>query len=322
MGRPGGVFVRCLIAVILLSSMAASAQEDVSPPPVVPVQPQALAPEAPPVSDESIDATYWQRCFAVPAQVWVPMPTGRYLMVSGLRAQQPLSTFHAAAPVGTAPAVTTPSGGGDAAPGGGAPGNVGDGKALLFIAVVLVAALPIVLYVFDEDAPAVVEQRFHCPTFSFDAVGGVDLRAAGTFGAGSGRFTFGYSYFGADVQFDLSAGSVTSWVAHLMLRIGPKKHIAPNLAFGYRSMTLDGVTRSGLEVGVPHRYVLWREGLREFSLELRPTLMFGLGAFDLGLEAAAIFPIVEPIHVRLGGRVQSFGDEVFAGLNAGLNFTF
>lgn len=316
--------VRVLPLLVLLASSAASAQDELSAPPVMPTeeqvapQPQPVA-DAPPARDEGVDATYWQRCFAVPAQVWVPMPTGRYLMVSGVRAQQPLSTFHAAAPVPPAPTGNTSTPGSSS--GGGGLGNLGDGKALLIIAVVLVAALPIVLYVFDDDAPAVVEQRFHCPTFSFDAVGGADLRAAGAFGAGSGRFTFGYSYFGADVQLDLSAGSVTAWASHLMLRLGPKKHLAPNLAFGFRSMTMDGVTRSGLEVGVPHRYVFFREGVREVSLELRPTLMFGLGAVDVGLEAGVIVPLVEPIHLRVGGRVQSFGEEVFGGVNAGLNFT-
>ena len=124
-----------------------------------------------------------------------------------------------------------------------------------------------------------VAQRFHCPSFGFDAVGGVDFGPRnGATGGGSGRFTF-----------------------------------------GFRSMSLGGSLRQGFALGVPHRYVFTRDGLRQLSLELRPTFMFGLGTLDVGLEAALIVPIVEPLHVRVGGRAQSFGEEIIGGMNAGLS---
>ena len=61
---------------------------------------------------------------------------------------------------------------------------------------VLVAVLPIVLYLATDDAPAVVEQRFHCPSFQLDAQGGVDIGFEKVSGVGQTRFTFGWSYFG------------------------------------------------------------------------------------------------------------------------------
>jgi hypothetical protein len=313
--------VRAFCSALLLMSSAALAQE-LSPPPLVPLDAPPRTPlgpraqpappaEAPPLPTSM--PTYLERCFSVPGQVWIPATDGRYSFVNSATSSAPLSSFHTAQPAGP---TTTGSGGGSS--GGG--GSI-DGKALLVLAVVVVAVLPIIVYAADSDAPAVVEQRFHCPSFGLDAVGGVDLGAQGPTGTGSGRVTFGYAYFGSDFQFDLSPGSINSWSGHLLLRIAPKEHIEPNLAFGFRSLSKGGVTRNGLEVGVPHRYVLWREGLRQFSIELRPTLMFGLGAFDVGLEAAALIPLVEPLHLRVGGKVQSFGNEVIGGFNAGLTFT-
>jgi hypothetical protein len=89
-------------------------------------------------------------------------------------------------------------------------------------------------------------------------------------------------------------------------------------------MSLLGQTRNAVEIGVPHRYVFWRSGLREFALELRPTLQVvtnpGASPVDVGLEGGFLIPVVEPIHVRVGGKVQSFGDAVVGGVFGGLAF--
>ena len=298
--------MRALSLLLLLVSGSAAAQTALTPPPLLPT----------PLESPS----YLQRCFAVPAQVWIPATGGRSFAVNPATNSAPLSNLHPAQPVGTpnTTAAPPPSGGS----GGGGLGGLGDGKGALILAVVIVAVLPVIVYAVDEDAPAVVEQRFHCPTFGFDLTGGVDLGArVGTRGAGSGRFTFGVGYFGTDVQFDASSGSINSWSTHLLLRIAPKKHIEPNIALGFRSMTLGNTTRLGLEFGVPHRYVLWREGLRQLSIELRPTFTIGPSGFDVGLESALIIPIAEPLHLRAGGKVQSFGNDIIGGFNAGLTFS-
>ena len=318
------------LALVCCSTLALAQTEALSPPPPpvdVPEAAPSPAPSAAPArpldAPEPVSPPYLQRCFSVPGQVWIPAGGGRYYFFNTASSAAPTASYyHAAQPVsgpGSGAANGTGSGSGSSSGGGG--GSV-DGKALLVLAVVALAVAPIILYAVDGDAPAVVDSRFHCPTFGFDAVGGVDLgERFGTVGAGAGRFTFGYGYFGSDFQFELSNGSVNAWSAHLMARLGPKQHLEPSFAFGFRSMTFGGRTRSGLEAGVPHRYVLWREGLRQLSVELRPTLMFGLGYFDAGLEAAVVIPLFEPLHLRVGGKVLSFGDDIIGGFNAGLTFT-
>jgi hypothetical protein len=300
------------------------AQAGLSAPPIAPIPdvPPVVTPANPLLEPEE-QPTFSQRCFAVPAQVWVPLPSGRFRAVSAA-SRAPLSSFHPAAPV-TLPADAPTTGGtGGGSSGSGSGGGLGDAKALLVLAVVLIAALPVILYVFDDDAPAAVEQRFFCPSFSFDAHGGFDVGTFGVAPGGMGRLQFGYGYFGADFQFDLSAGGLQSFAGHVMLRFKPKAIIEPNLAVGYRSMSLLGQTRNAVEIGVPHRYVFWRSGLREFALELRPTLQVvtnpGASPVDVGLEGGFLIPVVEPIHVRVGGKVQSFGDAVVGGVFGGLAF--
>jgi hypothetical protein len=323
--------VRALSLSVFLGAAVARAQTEPSAPPIIPTEepapiPTTVTPANPPLPPEApvqyADPTYTQRCFAVPAQVWIPVPSsGRYYAVSA-SSSAPLANFHSSAPVGT-PTGTASSSNTSGSGGSGSGGGGMDGKALLIIAVVVVAALPVVVYALDTDAPVAVEQRFHCPSFGIDFMGGVELGDRfGTAGAGTGRFTFGYGYFGSDFQLDFSSSTFRSYAGHLMLRIGPKMHIEPNVAVGFRSMSFGGATRNGVEFGVPHRYVFWREGLRQFSLELRPTLMVSFaGNVDAGLEAALIIPIVEPLHLRAGGRVQSFGADIIGGFNAGLSLS-
>jgi hypothetical protein len=300
--------MRALTLALIVVTAPAFAQTqggELTPPPLPPLE----------------SPSYFQRCFAVPAQVWVPTGGGRYYAVPASNSA-PLSSFGGSGGSATPPPPPSGSSGGSSGGGGGGGSlNIGDGKALLVLAVVALAVLPIIIYAVDEDAPAVVEQRFHCPTFGFDMVGGVDLGdAIGTRGSGSGRLNFGVGYFGSDFQFDLSAGSINSWAGHLLLRIAPKNHLEPNVALGFKSMTLGNTTHMGLEFGVPHRYVLWREGLRQFSLEIRPMVLVGAFGFDVGVEGALVIPLVEPLHLRAGGKVQSFGNAIIGSFNVGLSF--
>ena len=309
--------MRTTFTLLLAFSLVASAQPVPAPGSEVeaaPLVPPAIA--NPPLPPEQ--PTYFQRCFAVPGQVWIPIPTGGYYRVQGSSA--PLSSFHSAQPVTTLPS-DAPTNGSSSSGGGTSSGSGGGdiGKALLVLAVVAVAILPIIVYAVDSDAPAVVEQRFHCPSLGFELLGGADSGASGWGGGGLGRLTFGYSYFGFDFDFQLSQTAINGWSTHAMVRIGPKNHIEPNIAAGFRAMSYGDTTRIGFEVGVPHRYVLYRDGLRQFSLELRPTLMVGAQGVDVGLETGFVIPLVEPLHLRLGGHVRSFGSDIVGGAQGGLS---
>lgn len=311
------------LSFIASTAFAQASEPPQSEPPLVPIEearplpqpePQPINVPAQPVQYPS----YFERCFAVPGMVWIPYPSGGgYYFVNPRSNAAPLSNFHQAVPISGGTKPDTGSSGGGSSGGG---GDIG--KAVLIIAVVAVAVLPIIVYVADSDAPAVVEQRFHCPTFALDLTGGADFNSVGIGGGGMGRFTFGWSYFGTDFQFEAASNTTRTFAGHVMLRFGPKNHIEPAIALGYRNMFVNGEMRHGIEVGVPHRYVFWREQLRSFGLELRPTLMFGLGSLEGGIEGALFYSIAEPFQVRVGGKVHSFGDTVMGGVNAGVSLIF
>lgn len=292
-----------------MSSFGALAQETPPPPP-------------PEVSPQEEDASFAQRCLAVPAQVWIPSIGGRYryVPVPGLA---PLTTYPSAVPAALpadAPVhAATPVTASPPSTGGGS--ELADPRVWLIIGVVVVAALPVILYAVDDDAPAVVEQRFHCPTMTFEGFGGAGF-ASGPSPAGGGRLSFGYGHFGADFDFDLWGDGTRQFGGHLMARLTPKRFIEPSFALGYRSISLAGVVHNSIELSVPHRYVVWRGGLRQVAIELRPVLQINLNnakdAVEGGLEGGLIVPIVEPIHVRVGGRFQSMGKDFFGSVFGGV----
>lgn len=323
--------MRRALAVSLVFALAAHAQ---TPPPLVPLDDEAPAPVAEPaptpapapaaqpaVAPGAQDPSYFDRCFALPAAAWVPSPAGSgYFYVNPLTNAAPLSAFHAAQPVGSSGSSSSSS---SSSSSGSSSGGGGDlGKAVLILAIVLVAVLPIVLYLATDDAPAIVEQRFHCPSFQLDAQGGVDIGFDKVSGVGQTRFTFGWSYFGADFQYEYSGIGQRNLATHVMLRFKPKNFIEPAIAFGYRNIVYGNTVRHGIEVGVPHRYVFWRQGLRSFGLELRPTLFFGLGSLEGGLEGSLVYSVAEFLQVRAGGKVHSFGDQLFGGFIGGASLVF
>jgi len=73
-----------------------------------------------------------------------------------------------------------------------------------------------------------------------------------------------------------------------------------------------------LSWGSVDQYAFWRDDLRVFGLELRPSLQFGPSGIDAAIEAAVIVPIIELLHLRLGGRVYSFGNAIVLGATGGL----
>lgn len=311
--------MRRALAVSLAFALAAHAQ---TPPPLLPADDEAPVPEPAPaaVAPGAQEPSYFDRCFALPAAAWVPSPAGSgYFYVNPLTNAAPLSSFHAAQPVGNGGSSSSSS----SSSSGGSSGGGGDlGKAFLILAIVLVAVLPIVLYLATDDAPAIVEQRFHCPSFQLDAQGGVDVGFQKVSGVGQTRFTFGWSYFGADFQYEYSGLGQRNLATHAMLRFKPKNFIEPAIAIGYRNIVYGNTVRHGIEVGVPHRYVFWRQGLRTFGLELRPTLFFGLGSVEGGLEGALVYSVAEFLQVRAGGKVHSFGNDVFGGFLGGASLMF
>ena len=298
--------MRTLAAMLLLALPAAAQEAPLTPPPPPPVEAAAqeaplTPPPPPPVEAAAREPSDAERCFSVPAQVFV--------------APQPM--FHAQLPA----SGTTPTGGSGRA----TPGFSGGGSAQgsLVLAVVLAAALPVAIYVLDGEAEPIVRQRFFCPSFSFEggAGGETGTHQPGFTPVATGRFTFGYAYGGGDFQFDYGSPSSSALAAHALIRIQPRQHVEGAVALGYRRAVLGGAVREGVELGLPHRYALFRDGLRTVGLDVRPMLSLGTRGLDAGLEVMLVVPIAEVLHLRGGGRVDSFGAEVLWGFSGGLNLT-
>lgn len=193
-------------------------------------------------------------------------------------------------------------------------------RALVGLAGAVPATLPLVAWALDEPAPPDVEARYRCPSLVFDLHAGADTGASfpGARPLGQGRVTVGLGVFGADAQVDLAPSAVSTAAVHLLLRVPPRKHVEGALAVGYRHLSVDGYFVEGLSVGLPHRYVLWRDGARSFGLEVRPSLMVTGTGFELALEGHVVIPLFEHVHLRLGGRAFTVGPHLIAGGNGGL----
>ncbi|MDX2011505.1 MAG: hypothetical protein SFW67_15000 [Myxococcaceae bacterium] len=290
-------------------STRAVAQEPSPPPLPEPVAPEEAPMAAPvPAPLERPAPTFLQQCFGLPAGAYlVPIP--RVGGVVNVGAPGPVAPARGAATTGS-------SGGGLGSLGG------GDGKAALVIVVLVALALPVVVYALDSDAPRLVEQRFFCPSFQVEAQGGplTGRELPGVHPVGAGRVSFGAGHFGLDAQFDFAPSAINTFSTHLQLRLTPKQHIEGALAAGYRQMNVGGDFRGGFDVGLPHRYAFWRDDLRTFGLEVRPALQFGPRGIDASLEAALVVPLLDVLHLKLGGRVFSFGEAIVWGGSGGLVF--
>jgi hypothetical protein len=290
--------MRRAMLLVVMVSLPGLAQ---SPPPLPVAEPSYA-----PVNQAPAGPSYVQQCFGY--------PSGLFLL------PVPRVTAGASGGVGaTTTGATTSSSGAGSSGSIGSSGS-GDGKALLVIAVLMAIALPVVVYALDDDASPVVQQRFGCPSFSLDLQGGLDTGVAfpGARPLGQGRFTLAFGFFGTDVQLDLSPSAVNVFSTHALLRIAPKQHIEGALSLGYRRMNVGAELRQGFDIGLPHRYAFWRDDLRVFGLELRPSLQFGPSGIDAAIEASIIVPIIELLHLRIGGRVYSFGNAIVVGATGGL----
>src|SRR5207237_376273 len=233
-----------LIAVALVFSLALPAwpQEETRPPPAPDDEVEPL-PRAAPQAEQT---GYYENCFGVPR-----VPSG------------PVG-------VGVSGEVVVPIGGGSSGvPSVPVTSKSTDEKAWLVAAVLAAIALPAVLYVYDKPAPRLVLQRFRCPPFTLDFLGGVDKgRTAsgdGSYGFVSTRLGFGVGHVAADFQYDGASRSVSAFSTHLLIRPTPREHIEIGLAIGYRRSLLDDRVQDGFEIGLPHRYTFWRDGLRSFA---------------------------------------------------------
>ncbi len=227
--------------------------------------------------------------------------------------------------VPTPDAIPPPVGGAHAnvsAPLSGAAGGGGHPAVWLAIAVIVVAALPIVVYVVDDDADPLTHDRFYCPEFSFSGGGGVQAPANGTspaIGLMTSRVRATVGYFGVDATADIApqVDGVGAFSAHFLLRPLSKAHIEGALAIGVRRQAGPGGMLDGFDLALPHQYVFWRSGYRSLSLELVPRMFINRKAVDAGLDGNFLIPIVDALQLRVGGTVFSHAGATQFGASTG-----
>jgi hypothetical protein len=290
-----------LIAVALVFSLARPVvAQDMTPPP--PPPDDEGEPQPPPRQLPQAERTgYFDTCFGVPRVA--PSP-----------------------PIDIGGEVVVPIGGGGSS--GGSSVSVAskstDEKAWLIAAVLAAIALPAVVYAADKPATGVVLRRFQCPTFTLDFVGGVDnghtAVGDGSYGFVGTRLGFGAGHVAGDFEYDGAPRSVSAFSTHLLIRPTPREHIEIGLALGYRRSVLDDRVQDGFEVGLPHRYALWRDGLRTLAFEVRPLLLLG-SSIEPSLEAAFLFPLAPILQLRVGGRAYTFAGDLHWNLATGLSLT-
>jgi hypothetical protein len=205
------------------------------------------------------------------------------------------------------------------------PSGSGGSEALMAMAVVAVvaaAALPVIVYVADNDPPPRVLRDFFCPRFGFDGWGGVESAPGNGLAVGiaTARVRMAWSYFGTDVSFQTSPGGIGAFSAHGIVRPTPKEHIQVGVAIGYQRALLGVRMREGFEVGIPQLYTVWRNAGRELQIELRPGVFITTQrTVDVSLDSAVHLPLLEFLSVRLGSRLFSYDGQVLVGVNAGLS---
>jgi hypothetical protein len=305
--------MRTLAMLALVVPLAAGAQEEqhVEPPQVD--QPQAPAAPTPPPPAEAQQLTHerptWERCRSVMAMQPYYRGSGPYI---------PLSAGTVRAPSASAPL----SGGGGSFSGG---SGGGSGYAFLVLAVVVIAALPFVIYAIDDEADPLTSDRFYCPEFHFTTLGGASFPSTGDATAMfSLRMKTSYAYIGGDFEISAATTSTVSatFATHVLLRAPPKKHLDGALALGIRQQGGPGGYLFGADIGLPHEYVFFRNGYRHLGLELTPRVFINTRKVDVGVESNLVIPLVDFLELRLGGQLYTHAGNVQGMAGGGLSAWF
>jgi hypothetical protein len=282
--------MRALMAVITLVPMLAWAGD----------------PEIPTASNST---PYWNTC----TNVWKRAP---YIHVDH-PLYLPSGSVSVPAPSASSPG-SAPTSLGSIGSGGGKP------EALLVLAVVALAVLPFIVYAIDSEADELTLDRFHCPEFSFTAVGGVQVpTGAGqpVVGLGIAKVRADLAYLGGMAEIGLMpAGNslASAFSAHLLVRPPPKAHIEGALALGGRRAIGPGGALDGFEVALPHMYVFSRDGYKKMGLEVMPRVFFNRRAIDVGADLSFVAPIFDVVQVRAGIGAFSHGGKTQFTAAAGL----
>ncbi|MFZ5470046.1 MAG: hypothetical protein ACOZIN_11480 [Myxococcota bacterium] len=207
-------------------------------------------------------------------------------------------------------------------------GNGGGGEAILVLAVVAAAALPVVIYALDAPASEEVLACWRDLRLEMAVGAGVVTNASTSANRwptlGAARFSLAGGPLGISTSFESSftRAAYGSADVHLLLRPPPKEHIEGGFALGARRVMSGGAARDGVEAGLPHRYVLWRDGPRQLGIDLAPYVFINTGGVDFRLEGGLHLPVDDHFSIQLGGRAFSFDTRVDVGGRLGFTFAY
>ncbi|MBL8950716.1 MAG: hypothetical protein JNK82_08065 [Myxococcaceae bacterium] len=246
---------------------------------------------------------YWDKC----KQIWVRSP---YVVSVNTPIFVPGSVSGSSSGFGGSRSSGSSSGGSFSL---GSGGGGGKPEALLVLAVVLIAAIPFIVYAVDSEADALTMEQFYCPDFSFSALGGAQLPIQGAgsaVGVGIAKFRADVGYVGVMAELGIMPSSNASvpalpFSAHFLVRPPPKAHIEGALALGARRAISSAGVVDGFELGLPHMYVFKRDGYRKLGLEVMPRVLIRRGGFDVGADLAMSIPVADVLQARVGAGVFS-----------------
>ncbi len=184
---------------------------------------------------------------------------------------------------------------------------------------------PLILY-FDGAAPEpeVKTQWQHRASVIAEVWGSaVRVSDGRTAAAPGGRITVGKGRIGLEVAGEAATdpGRYSLVSAHFLLRAPPRSRTVIALAIGASRRSFGQQVRSGLDVSVPHTYILSRDdetGAADVLITSRPGFFYGDQGIDIHLDAALVVPVAGHVAVEIGGGVFTFDKQACVEGSAGL----
>lgn len=210
--------------------------------------------------------------------------------------------------------------GGGSCSGGGGGGDAGIG--LLAVAVIAAAALPLIVYLLDDDISEQDRALWKQPHLRFELMGGVATTTSNYVWVpvAGGRWEGSLAYFAldADVESALDPQVYSTAGAHLQVRPVPKQHLDVAIAVGARHLESQLGNHDGFDISVPARYVFGREGAKQPGLEVIPSvLIYGKQGADWRLDLNGVLPLGNVVELNAGAKLFSVDKQVEFGALGG-----
>lgn len=145
---------------------------------------------------------------------------------------------------------------------------------------------------------------------------GVSDAGSGTVGAPGGRLTLGKGRVGLEVEGESAIDRTRYSVVrgHLLLRAPPRRHTMFALAVGASRITYGDQVRQGLDISVPHAYILSKDdetGAADVLLASRPGFFYSSeNGLDVRLDLALVVPVAKRVAIEIGAGAFSFDTQL------------